>query len=99
MSYTFYSQLYLNLLVIGPELEVVFPSLRRQALSLVGSISLTSNSFDNLAYMDNYLNKLKNIQLLIFGTEPPHFEFMGESLIQTSQERFGERFTHDLELF
>lgn len=97
-SSTFCSQLYLNLLSKAPELEVAFPSLRHQAVSLAGTMSLAINSLDNLSSLDEYLIELGNRHLRILGTEPAQFELMGEALIQTFQERFGKRFTHELEL-
>lgn len=97
-SSTFCSQLYLNLLSKAPELELAFPSLRHQAVSLAGTMSLAINSLENLASLDEYLIELGNRHLRILGTEPAQFELMGEALIQTFQERFGKRFTHELEL-
>lgn len=97
-SSTFCSQLYSNLLAKAPELEVQFPSLRHQAVSLAGTMSLAINSLDNLSSLDEYLIELGNRHLRVLGTEPAQFELMGEALIQTFQERFGKRFTHELEL-
>lgn len=97
-SSTFCSQLYSNLLAQAPELAVQFPSLRHQAVSLAGTMSLAINSLDNLSSLDEYLIELGNRHLRVLGTEPAQFELMGEALIQTFQERFGKRFTHELEL-
>lgn len=97
-SSAFCSQLYSNLLAKAPELEVEFPSLRHQAVSLAGTMSLAINSLDNLSSLDDYLIELGNRHLRVLGTEPAQFELMGEALIQTFQERFGKRFTHELEL-
>lgn len=97
-SSTFCSQMYLNILSRAPDLEIAFPSLRHQAVSFAGTISLAMNALDNLPSLDEYLIELGNRHLRILGTEPAQFELMGELLIQTFQERFGTRFTHELEV-
>ncbi|OBA24325.1 globin-like protein, partial [Metschnikowia bicuspidata var. bicuspidata NRRL YB-4993] len=97
-SSMFCSQLYLNLLTMDPGLEVEFPLLRHQAVSMAGVLSLAVNSFENLAQLDDYLVELGNRHSRILGIEPAQFELMGEAFIQTFHERFGTRFTHELEV-
>lgn len=97
-SSAFCSQLYSNLLAKAPELEVAFPSLRHQAVAFAGTMALAINSLDNLLSLDDYLIELGNRHLRVLGVDPMQFELMGEALIQTFQERFGKRFTHELEL-
>lgn len=91
-------QLYQNLLTMDPELEKSFPSLRHQAVSMAGVMSLAVNSLENLASLDSYLTELGKRHSRILGIEPPQFEMMGEALIQTFVERFGTKFTHELEV-
>lgn len=95
---TFCTQLYLNLLTMDPDLEEAFPSLRHQAVSMAGVMSFAINSLENLASLDDYLIELGKRHLRILGIEPFQFEMMGEALIQTFVERFGTRFTHELEI-
>lgn len=94
----FCNQLYLNLLSMDPELEAAFPSLKHQAVSMASVLSLALNSLENLASLDDYLAGLGKRHLRILGIEAPQFELMGEALIQTFHERFGTRFTHELEV-
>lgn len=95
---TFCTQLYLNLLTMDPDLEKAFPSLRHQAVSMAGVMLLAINSLENLASLDDYLVELGKRHSRILGIEPAQFEMMGEALIQTFVERFGTRFTHELEI-
>lgn len=95
---TFCTQLYLNLLTMDPDLEQAFPSLRHQAISMAGVMSLAINSLDNLSNLDDYLEQLGKRHSRILGIEPFQYEMMGEALIQTFVERFGTRFTHELEI-
>lgn len=95
---TFCSQLYINLLEMDPLLEVAFPSLRHQAALMAGLILSAVNLLENLSEMDDYLVGLGKRHSRILGIEPPQFELMGEALIQTFHERFGTRFTHELEV-
>ncbi|KAM9931247.1 hypothetical protein OXX80_009100 [Metschnikowia pulcherrima] len=97
-SSTFCSQLYSNLLTMAPDLETAFPSLRHQAVSMAGVLSLAVNSLENLAQLDDYFVELGNRHSRILGIEPAQFELMGEAFIQTFHERFGTRFTHELEV-
>lgn len=95
---TFCTQLYLNLLSMDPELEQAFPSLRHQAVSMAGVMSLAVNSLDNLSSLDAYLEQLGKRHLRILGIEPFQFEMMGEALVQTFVQRFGSKFTQQLEV-
>lgn len=97
-SLTFCSQLYLNLLAMDPQLETAFPLLRHQAVSMAGVMLLAINLLENLPTLDEYLMELANRHLRILGIEPAQFELMGEALVQTFVERFGTRFTKELEI-
>lgn len=95
---TFCTQLYLNLLAMEPGLEKAFPLIRHQALSMGGVMSLAVASLDNLLSLDSYLEQLGKRHLRILGIEPPHFELMGEALIQSFVQRFGSKFTKELQV-
>lgn len=95
---TFCSQLYSNLLTMEPDLEVAFPSLRHQAVAMAGVLSLAVNSLDNLSCLDAYFAELGNRHSRILGIEPSQFELLGEAFVQTFHERFGTRFTQELEI-
>lgn len=94
----FCTQFYGNLLSMAPELEVAFPSLRHQAAAMASVMSLAINSLENLSVLDEYLTKLGNTHARILGIEPAQFELMGEALIITFNERFGNKFSHELEV-
>ncbi|QRG39358.1 hypothetical protein FDK38_003796 [Candidozyma auris] len=89
---------YHTLLSMDPELELMFPSLRHQASAFASVISLAISSLENLSVLDDYLTKLGNTHSRILGIEAPQFELMGEAFIQTFHERFGTKFTHELEV-
>lgn len=95
---TFCTQLYLNLLAMDPELEEAFPLIRHQALSMAGVMSLAVASLDNLLSLDGYLEQLAKRHLRILGIEPFQFEMMGEALIQAFVQRFGSKFTQELQV-
>lgn len=94
----FCTQFYGILLSMAPELEVAFPSLRHQAAAMASVMSLAINSLENLSVLDEYLTKLGKTHTRVLGIEPAQFEMMGEALIQTFNERFGNKFTHELEV-
>lgn len=95
---TFCTQLYLNLLNMDPQLERMFPSLRHQATSMAGVMTFALNLLENLSCLDEYLCQLGKRHLRILNIEPFQFEMMGEALIYTFVERFGTRFTNELEV-
>lgn len=94
----FCGQFYRNLLTMEPGLELVFPSLKHQAISMAGVMSFAINCLENLSSLDAHLTKLGKRHSRILGVGPPEFELMGEALIKTFHDRFGPRFTHELEL-
>lgn len=89
---------YHTLLSMAPELEVMFPSLKHQASAFASVISLAIANLENLSVLDDYLTKLGNTHARILGIDPPQFELMGEAFIRTFHERFGNKFTHELEV-
>lgn len=97
-SSLFCRQLYANLLTIAPELELLWPSLRHQAVSFAQVMKMTIANLEDLSVLDSFFEKLGKSHARIFGIEPPAYEIMGEALIQTFNERFGSRFTIELEV-
>lgn len=83
---------------MDPKLERLFPSIKHQAVAFAGVMSLTISQLENLSTMNDYLEKLGKRHSRILGIEPAMFEMMGEALIQTFHERFGNKFSHDLEI-
>lgn len=97
-SSLFCRQLYSNLLTLAPELEILWPSLRHQAVSFAQVMQMTIANLEDLSVLDSFFEKLGKSHARIFGIEPPAYEIMGEALIQTFNERFGSRFTIELEV-
>lgn len=97
-SSLFCRQLYANLLSMDPHLESLFPLIRHQAVAFSGVLSFAISQLENLSTLDDYLMSLGKRHSRILGIEPASFELMGEALVQTFHERFGNRFSHELEI-
>lgn len=97
-SSLFCRQLYSNLLSMDPGLEKLFPSIKHQAVAFAGVMSFTISQLENLTALNDYLENLGKRHSRILGIEPSMFELMGEAMVQTFHERFGNRFTQDLEI-
>ncbi|EMG46894.1 hypothetical protein G210_2840 [Candida maltosa Xu316] len=96
-SSLFCRQLYDNIMYKNPELERLFPSIKHQAVSFAGILTLIISQLENLSNLDDYLCKLGKLHSRILNIEAVDFQVMGEALIQTFQERFGKKFTKELE--
>lgn len=94
----FCRQLYMNLLARDPELEKMFPSIKHQSISFAGVMTLIVSQLENLSVLQSYFTSLAKKHSRVLGIEPPQFELMGEALIQTFKERFGNQFTLELEI-
>lgn len=94
----FCQQLYANLLAMDPRLESLFPLMRHQAVAFAGVVSFAVLQLENLSVLDEYLMTLGKRHARVLGIEPASFELMGEALVQTFHERFGGRFSHELEI-
>lgn len=94
----FCRQLYLNLLTMKPEYARMFPLIHHQAVLFAGVISFAILQLERLDAIDQYLCNLGKRHLRILGIEPEMFETLGEALIDTFHERFGIRFTQELEV-
>ncbi|RLV94260.1 putative globin-like protein [Spathaspora sp. JA1] len=94
----FCRQFYSNLLSRDPELEKMFPSIKHQAVSFAAVLSLAVMQLEDLSSLEDYLSKLGKRHTRILNIEPVHYELMGEALIQTFHERFGNKFNQELEI-
>ncbi|CAN3376090.1 hypothetical protein DIURU_001956 [Diutina rugosa] len=97
-SSLFCRQLYTNLLQMKPVYGKMFPSIHHQAVSFAGVISFALSQLERLDAIDQYLCNLGKRHSRILGIEPEMFETLGEALIDTFHERFGIRFTQELEV-
>ncbi|CAK9438354.1 uncharacterized protein LODBEIA_P25780 [Lodderomyces beijingensis] len=94
----FCQQFYANALATAPELEKMFPSIKHQSVSFAGIMSLIISQLEDLSVLESYFVSLAKKHSRGLGIEPGQFEIMGEALIYTFKERFGEQFTLELEI-
>jgi hemoglobin-like flavoprotein len=93
----FCQQFYENLLGEYPELKVLFPSIKSQASSMAGILSLVISQLENLQRVNDILTSLGKRHSRIIGVEVVHYELVGNALLRTLQDRVGDGFTIDLE--
>lgn len=96
-SSLFCRQFYDNLLSMDPKLIKLFPSLHHQAVSFAGVLSFSISQLENLSSLEDFLCVLGKKHSRILGISADSFELMGEALVKTFHERFGVRFTRELE--
>lgn len=93
----FCQQFYENLLGEYPELKVLFPSIKSQASSMAGILSLVISQLENLQRVNDILTSLGKRHSRIIGVDVVHYELVGNALLRTLQDRVGDGFTIDLE--
>ncbi|SCU90074.1 LADA_0F01640g1_1 [Lachancea dasiensis] len=96
-SSIFCRQFYGNLLYMEPAIETMFPSIRHQAVSFAGVLTMAVNNLDDLTTLEAYLSSLGKRHSRILAIEPPHFELMGMAFLKTIKDRFGYHSTLELE--
>lgn len=93
----FCQQFYENLLGEYPELSVLFPSIKSQASSMAGILSLVIAQLDNLRNVRDVLIALGKRHSRIIGVEVTHYELVGNALLRTLADRLQDNFTPELE--
>lgn len=94
----FIDQMYLNLLTLLPDLEVIFPLIKHQAVLFAGVLSFALGHLEDMLQLDSYLMNLGKRHLRILSVERPHFQLMGQAFVQTCEERVGfDHFTLEME--
>lgn len=99
-SFLFCIQFYNNLIGMDPEIEILIPSIRHQASSFAGVISVAISTLEDLSKMKESLLNLGHLHARILGIDSPYFKIMGDALIKTFQDWFGnspESFPIELE--
>jgi hemoglobin-like flavoprotein len=99
-SFLFCIQFYNNLIGMDPEIERLIPSIRHQASAFAGVISVAIGTLEDLSKMKESLLNLGHLHARILGIDSPYFKIMGEALIKTFQDWFGnspESFPLELE--
>lgn len=93
----FCQQFYENLLGEYPELSVLFPSIKSQASSMAGILSLVIAQLDNLRNVRDVIIALGKRHSRIIGVEVTHYELVGNALLRTLSDRLQDKFTPELE--
>lgn len=93
----FCQQFYENLLGEYPELSVLFPSIKSQASSMAGILSLVIAQLDNLKSVRDVLIALGKRHSRIIGVEVAHYELVGNALLRTLSDRLQDDFSPELE--
>lgn len=99
-SFLFCIQFYNNLIGMDPEIETLIPSIRHQASAFAGVITVAIGTLEDLSKMKESLLNLGHLHARILGIDSPYFKIMGEALIKTFQDWFGnspESFPLELE--
>lgn len=97
-SSLFCFRFYANVLSVAPDLEVLFPLIKHQAVAFAGVLTMAVTQLDNLSSMDAYLEKLGKTHARIIGVEPEMFDMLAKALVQTFFQRLGLYFTLELEI-
>lgn len=99
-SFLFCIQFYNNFIGMDPEIERLIPSIRHQASAFASVISVAIGTLEDLSKMKESLLNLGHLHARILGIDSPYFKIMGEALIKTFQDWFGnspESFPLELE--
>lgn len=99
-QYLFCIQFYKNLMAMDPEIERLVPNIKHQANAFAGVLSTAINTLDDLSKMNDLLSNLGRLHARILGIDSPYFKTMGNALIKTFQDWFGnspEKFPIELE--
>jgi hemoglobin-like flavoprotein len=99
-SFLFCIQFYNNLIGMDAEIETLIPSIRHQASAFAGVISVAIGTLEDLSKMKESLLNLGHLHARILGIDSPYFKTMGNALIKTFQDWFGnspESFPLELE--
>lgn len=82
-------QFYNNFIGMDPEVERLIPSIKHQASAFAGVISVAIGTLEDLSKMKESLLNLGHLHARILGIDSPYFKIMGEALIKTFQDWFG----------
>lgn len=88
-QYLFCIQFYNNLMAMDPLIERLVPNIKHQASAFAGVLSSTINTLDDLSKMKESLSNLGRLHARILGIDSPYFRTMGNALIKTFQDWFG----------
>lgn len=93
----FCQRMYENLLAMAPSLGGLFPLVSHQAGALAGVITLVMSHLENISVLEGYLSQVAKRHARIFAVDTAAFDLVGQALIRTFHEGFGQRFTQELD--
>ncbi|QNP95563.1 Conserved hypothetical protein [Yarrowia lipolytica] len=93
----FCEQFYTNLMASHAELTSIFPSIKKQSVAVAGVFGLAIKSLDHIEKLDEFLWSVGKRHNRMIGVEPIHYRWLGEAMIKTFADRFGDSFTLEME--
>lgn len=93
----FCEQFYTNLMAAHAEISSIFPSIKKQSIAVAGVFGLAIKRLNNIEEMDPLLLAVGKRHNRMIGVEPIHYRWLGEAMVKTFADRFGERFTLEVE--
>lgn len=93
----FCEQFYTNLMAAHAEISSIFPSIKKQSVAVAGVFGLAIKSLNNIESLDEFLWSVGKRHNRMIGVEPIHYRWLGEAMVKTFADRFGDRFTLEVE--
>lgn len=93
----FCEQAYMNLLIMDPDLQIRFPSIKHQSIAFAGVLTMAINNLENLPALESYLTHLGKRHARIIGIQRMDFDMMGDAFLKTIRHRFGSFSSVELE--
>lgn len=88
-SYLFCVQFYNNLISMDGTIEEMIPSIRHQASAFASVINQAIGTLEDLSKMQELMTNLGKLHARILGIDSPYFKTMGEALMKTFRNWFG----------
>lgn len=93
----FCEQFYTNLMAAHAEISSIFPSIKKQSVAVAGVFGLAIKSLERIESLDEFLWSVGKRHNRMIGVEPIHYRWLGEAMVKTFADRFGDRFTLEVE--
>ncbi|KAK9350131.1 globin-like protein [Lipomyces doorenjongii] len=91
------SILYAGLFSLHPELKELFHDINRQSASLGAVLGVAIGALGDIESITPALESLGKLHGRIPGVQPEHFDVVGNILIATFSDKFGEKWTPELQ--
>jgi len=92
-SYLFCIQFYNNFISMDEKVVEMIPSIRHQASSFAGLLNKAIGTLEDLSKMHELLTNLGKLHARILGIDSSYFKTMGEALMKTFRDWFGNNET------